>query len=201
MLDASGNAKLGDFGLARLVDHGAEPQTTQVVAGTVGYIDPEFVSSRRPSAESDMYSFGVVLLEIACGKRPAPARRSDQAASAALLASVRDMYRRNVILEAADRRLDGEFDAMQMERVLVTGLWCAHQDPLQRPSVDQAVDVLRSEDAQLPALGTMGGSDEDISALEGQAYGDLSTENSAYLDVSNETAYLTTEYSDNRLQM
>jgi serine/threonine protein kinase len=192
MLDAFGNAKLGDFGLARLVDHGAEPQTTQVVAGTVGYIDPEFVSSRRPSTESDVYSFGVVLLEIACGRRPASVRRPGQAASAALLASVRDMYRRNVIIDAADRRLECEFDEMQMERLLVTGLWCAHQDPLQRPSVDQAVDVLRSEDPQLPALGAMGGSDEDISALEGQAYGDLSAENSAYLDASNETAYLTT---------
>jgi serine/threonine protein kinase len=155
MLDASGNAKLGDFGLARLVDHGVEPQTTQVVAGTVGYIDPEFVSSRRPSAESDVYSFGVVLLEIACGRRPTTSRRSDQAASAALLAWVRDMYRRN-FLQAADWRLDGEFDRMRMERLLVTGLWCAHQDPVQRPSVAQALDVLRSEDAELPVLVTIG---------------------------------------------
>ncbi|XP_071676286.1 L-type lectin-domain containing receptor kinase IX.1 isoform X2 [Lolium perenne] len=200
MLDASGNAKLGDFGLARLVDHGAEPQTTQVVAGTVGYIDPEFVSSRRPSAESDVYSFGVVLLEIACGRRPTTSRRSDQAASAALLASVRDMYRRNVILEAADRRLDGEFDRMQMERLLVTGLWCAHHYPVQRPSVAQALDVLRSEGAELPVLVTMGDSGE-ILALEGQAYGDLSDESSAYLDESDETAYLTTEDSTYLLQM
>ncbi|KAM0825250.1 hypothetical protein ACQ4PT_069671 [Festuca glaucescens] len=200
MLDASGNAKLGDFGLARLVNHGAEPQTTQVVAGTVGYIDPEFVSSRRPSAESDVYSFGVVLLEIACGRRPTPSRRSDQAASAALLASARDMYRRNVILEAADRRLDGEFDGMQMERLLVTGLWCAHQDPVQRPSVVQAVDVLRSEDAELPVLGTMRGFGE-IRALEGQAYSDLSAESSAYFDESDETRYLTTEDSAYLLQM
>nr|XP_051186883.1 L-type lectin-domain containing receptor kinase IX.1-like isoform X3 [Lolium perenne]XP_051186884.1 L-type lectin-domain containing receptor kinase IX.1-like isoform X3 [Lolium perenne]XP_051186886.1 L-type lectin-domain containing receptor kinase IX.1-like isoform X3 [Lolium perenne] len=200
MLDASGNAKLGDFGLARLVNHGAEPQTTQVVAGTVGYIDPEFVSSRRPSAESDVYSFGVVLLEIACGRRPTTSRRSDQAASAALLASVRDMYRRNVILEAADRRLDGEFDRMQMERLLVTGLWCAHHYPVQRPSVAQALDVLRSEGAELPVLVTMGDSGE-ILALEGQAYGDLSDESSAYLDESDETAYLTTEDSTYLLQM
>ncbi|KAF7067220.1 hypothetical protein CFC21_073135 [Triticum aestivum] len=70
MLDASGNAKLGDFGLARLIDHGAEPRTTQAVAGTVGYIDPELVNCQRPGTASDVYSFGVVLLEIACGRRP-----------------------------------------------------------------------------------------------------------------------------------
>uniref|UniRef100_A0ACD5YAB3 Uncharacterized protein n=1 Tax=Avena sativa TaxID=4498 RepID=A0ACD5YAB3_AVESA len=193
MLDASGNAKLGDFGLARLVDHGAEPRTTQVVAGTVGYIDPEFVRSRRPSAESDVYSFGVVLLEIACGRRPTPSRRPDQAASATLLASVRDMYRRNVILEATDGRLDGEFDRMQMERLLVTGLWCAQHDPVQRPSIAQAVDVLRSKDAELPVVQTMDGSDEEIRALEGQAYGDMCAQSSVYLDASTETEYLTTE--------
>uniref|UniRef100_A0ACD5YH68 Uncharacterized protein n=1 Tax=Avena sativa TaxID=4498 RepID=A0ACD5YH68_AVESA len=193
MLDASGNAKLGDFGLARLVDHGAEPRMTQVVAGTVGYIDPEFVSSRRPSAESDVYSFGVVLLEIACGRRPTSSRRPDQAASATLLASVRDMYRRNVILDAADQRLDGEFDRVQMERLLVMGLWCAHHDPVQRPSIAQAVDVLRSEDAELPVVQMMDGSDEEIRALEGQAYGDLSAQSSVYLDASTETGYLTIE--------
>lgn len=187
MLDASRNAKLGDFGLARLVDHGAEPQTTQVVAGTVGYIDPEFVNSRRPSAESDVYSFGVVLLEIACGRRPT-SRGSGQA-SAALLASVREMYHRNLILDAADRRLDGEFDRLQMERLLVTGLWCAHHDPMRRPSVTQAIDVLRCEDAKLPVLEALRGSgDGEIHSLQGQAYGDLSAEDSAYL---HETAYHT----------
>ncbi|VAI76080.1 unnamed protein product [Triticum turgidum subsp. durum] len=187
MLDASRNVKLGDFGLARLVDHGAEPQTTQVVAGTVGYIDPEFVNDRRPSAESDVYSFGVVLLEIACGRRPAS--RGPGHASAALLASVREMYCRNQILDAADRRLDGDFDGLQMERLLVTGLWCMHHDPVRRPSVTQAVDVLRSEDARLPVLEAVRGSGE-IHFLEGQAYGDLPAEDSAYLHESTETAYL-----------
>ena len=44
MLDVSYNAKLGDFGLARLVEHGEEPRTTQVIAGTPGYVDPEFIA-------------------------------------------------------------------------------------------------------------------------------------------------------------
>ena len=80
LLDASRNAKLGDFGLARLVDHGAGSRTTQVVAGTPGYIDPELVSSQRPCLQSDIFSFGVVLLEIACGRRPmvTVARRGEE---------------------------------------------------------------------------------------------------------------------------
>ncbi|XP_037482406.1 probable kinase CHARK [Triticum dicoccoides] len=190
MLDASRDAKLGDFGLARLVDHGAEPRTTQFVAGTLGYIDPEFLGSGKPSADSDVYSFGVVLLEIACGQRPT-SRRPDQP-SAALLASVRGMYHRNRIVDAADRKLNGEFDRLQMERLLVTGLWCAHHDPLQRPSVAEAMDVLRSANAKLPVLAEMSGAGE-VRSLEAQAYGDVSAESSAYL--TTESASLMTDDS------
>ncbi|KAL6599347.1 hypothetical protein ACP70R_045841 [Stipagrostis hirtigluma subsp. patula] len=148
MLDFACNAKLGDFGLARLVDHGTESLTTQVVAGTLGYIDPEFMNNRRPSTESDVYSFGILLLEIACGRRPTSAQSSG---APALLNWVRDMHSRNSILEAADPSLDGEFDERQMSRVLMAGLWCTHRDPSRRPSITQAMDVLRREDAELHA--------------------------------------------------
>jgi len=69
MLDASFNAKLGDFGLARLIDHGRGSHTT-VLAGTIGYMDPECMVTGNTSIQSDVYSFGVVVLEITCG-RPA----------------------------------------------------------------------------------------------------------------------------------
>ena len=68
MLDSSYNAKLGDFRLARLGDHGTGPQTTDLVKGTMGYIDPEFVNTHHRSTESDINSFGVVLLEIVSGQ-------------------------------------------------------------------------------------------------------------------------------------
>lgn len=73
MLDSNFNAKLGDFGLARLVDHGLGSQTT-VLAGTMGYLAPECVADGRASKESDVYSFGVVALEISCGRRPVEAK-------------------------------------------------------------------------------------------------------------------------------
>ena len=69
MLDSNFNAKLGDFGLARLVDHASALRTTDL-AGTKGYIDPECVITRRASKESDIYSFGIVALELACGRKP-----------------------------------------------------------------------------------------------------------------------------------
>ncbi|KAJ0801346.1 putative protein kinase RLK-Pelle-L-LEC family [Helianthus annuus] len=68
MLDSNFNAKLGDFGLAKLVDHEKGSQTT-MLAGTMGYMAPECVVTGRAKKESDVYGFGVLTLEIACGRK------------------------------------------------------------------------------------------------------------------------------------
>ncbi|XP_037437684.1 cysteine-rich receptor-like protein kinase 25 [Triticum dicoccoides] len=151
MLDASFNAKLGDFGLARFIRDGRGSLTTGA-AGTLGYMDPKCVFAGTAIVESDIYSFGVVLLEIACGRAPAVAvDDDDDGAVIHLLQWVRESYGRGAILEAADARLDGKFDEKEMERVMVVGLWCGHPDPSLRPSIRQAVSVLRLE-APLPSL-------------------------------------------------
>ncbi|WVZ61742.1 hypothetical protein U9M48_011566 [Paspalum notatum var. saurae] len=148
MLDSSYNTKLGDFGLARIGDHGAGPQTTDLVKGTMGYIDPEFVNTHRRSTESDIYSFGIVLLEIVSG-RP-PVTRLDP--SFTLLGWVESLCRQGAILDAADARLRGDAGAdgeRQMERALVVGLWCAQRHPAERPSIAEALQALQSEDGKL----------------------------------------------------
>lgn len=153
MLDASYNAKLGDFGLARLVDHARGTRTT-VLAGTLGYMDPECVIIGKACVESDVYSFGVVLLEVACGRKPAVVLPDDDDDSAVIhLAQLvwDQYYGQGRLLDAADPRLNGEFDEQEMERVLVVGLWCAHPDRAMRASIRQAVSVLRHE-APLPRL-------------------------------------------------
>uniref|UniRef100_A0ACD5ZIV6 Uncharacterized protein n=1 Tax=Avena sativa TaxID=4498 RepID=A0ACD5ZIV6_AVESA len=150
MLDGSFNAKLGDFGLARFVCDGRASLTTDA-AGTLGYMDPKCVFSGTASMESDVYSFGVVLLEIACCRRPAVAREDDEGSFIHLVQWVWESYAEGTILEAADARLDGKFDEQEMERVMVVGLWCGQPDPGLRPSIRQAVSVLRLE-APLPSL-------------------------------------------------
>jgi serine/threonine protein kinase len=153
MLDASFTAKLGDFGLARLVDHERQSHTT-ALAGTMGYMDPECMFSGSANTSSDVYSFGVVVLEVATGRRPIVALQDteEEYATVHLVQWVWERYGQGRILDAADARLDREqLDGEEMERVMVTALWCAHPDRTLRPSIRQAVNVLRLE-APLPCL-------------------------------------------------
>ncbi|VAI69742.1 hypothetical protein VPH35_120774 [Triticum aestivum] len=126
-----------------------------VHAGTMGYMDPECMITGKANAESDVYSFGVVLLEIACGRRPVVVvhqEEEDDDEDAVHLAQwVWSSYGRGKILDAADTRIGGEFDAREMECMLIVGLWCAQLDLKLRPSIRQALNVLRFE-APLPPL-------------------------------------------------
>nr|CAN64986.1 hypothetical protein VITISV_035640 [Vitis vinifera] len=148
MLDSDFNAKLGDFGLARLVDHGKGSQTT-VLSGTMGYMAPECFVTGKASKESDVYSFGIVALEICCGRRAVEAKVEEN--QIRLVEWVWDLYGVGKLLEAADPRLSADYDEQQMERLMIVGLWCAHPDCNARPSMRQAISVLNSE-ALLPLL-------------------------------------------------
>ncbi|XP_059445106.1 L-type lectin-domain containing receptor kinase IX.1-like [Corylus avellana] len=148
MLDSNFNVKLGDFGLARLVDHVKGSQTT-VLAGTMGYMAPECVTTGNASKESDVYSFGIVALEIACGRKPInPNAPQDQVV---MVEWVWELYGIGKVLEAVDPRLGGDFDEQQMERLMIVGLWCAHPDRNLRPSIRETIHVLNFE-APLPIL-------------------------------------------------
>ncbi|CAL8151026.1 unnamed protein product [Prunus armeniaca] len=148
MLDSNFNAKLGDFGLARLVDHGKQSQTT-IVAGTRGYMALEYVTTGKASKESDIYSFGVVALEIACGRKPIDL--SLESGQIEMVEWVWELYGEGTLIQAADPKLCGHFDEKQMECLMIVGLWCAHPDYKFRPSIQQAIQVLKFE-VPLPIL-------------------------------------------------
>ncbi|KAL8541738.1 hypothetical protein ACS0TY_002845 [Phlomoides rotata] len=149
MLDSNFNAKLGDFGLARLVDHEDGSKTT-VMAGTLGYMAPECMSTGKASKESDVYSFGIVALEIACGRRPIDLGAPEN--QVRMLEWVWELYGRGVHLEAADPKLGRGYNEEEMVRLMVVGLWCAHPDHTLRPSIRQAIHVLSFEAHELPLL-------------------------------------------------
>ncbi|XP_016703971.2 L-type lectin-domain containing receptor kinase IX.1 [Gossypium hirsutum] len=148
LLDSDFNAKLGDFGLARLVDHSKGSQTT-VLAGTMGYLAPECHIAGKASKQSDVYSFGVVSLELACGRKPIEPKAREGKVN--LVEWVWDLYGRTELLEACDTRLNGVFTVREMEQLMILGLWCAHPDENSRPSIRQAIHALNFE-APVPVL-------------------------------------------------
>uniref|UniRef100_A0A9I9DQD2 Protein kinase domain-containing protein n=1 Tax=Cucumis melo TaxID=3656 RepID=A0A9I9DQD2_CUCME len=107
MLDSNFNVKLGDFGLARLMDHELGAQTTRLV-GTLGYLAPEYINTGRASKESDVFSFGVVALEIATGRvsRTSMEKESHKG----LVDWVWDLYGSGQLLKGVDAKLQSNFD-------------------------------------------------------------------------------------------
>ncbi|KAK3420201.1 hypothetical protein EUGRSUZ_G01009 [Eucalyptus grandis] len=148
LLDVQFEAKLGDFGLARIVDRNKGSQTT-LLAGTMGYLAPECVYTGKTSKESDVYSFGVVLLEIACGRRAIEPRASQ--GQIQLVEWVWELYGIGKLFDAADLKLGENFDSRQMEYLMIVGLWCTHPDPKERPPISKAITCLNF-DASPPIL-------------------------------------------------
>ncbi|XP_073104937.1 L-type lectin-domain containing receptor kinase VIII.1 [Elaeis guineensis] len=157
MLDEGYHARLGDFGLARQVEHDKSPDAT-VTAGTMGYLAPEYLLTGRATEKTDVFSFGALVLEVACGRRPIDGDGNPAAAAAAcsstrwcsnLVEWVWGLHGEGRILEAADRRLEGEFDEVEMRGVLLVGLACSSPDPGLRPGMRSVVQML-SGDADPP---------------------------------------------------
>ncbi|XP_006664061.1 L-type lectin-domain containing receptor kinase SIT2-like [Oryza brachyantha] len=139
LLDEHMNGCLGDFGLARLYDHGTDAQTTHVV-GTMGYLAPELVSTGKATPLTDVFAFGVFLLEVACGRRPI--ERGEHGSRLVLVDWVLEHHRSGSILEAADPRLAGRFDIEEITLVLKLGLLCSHPLPNARPIMRKVMQYL-----------------------------------------------------------
>ncbi|GAA0145047.1 hypothetical protein LIER_05331 [Lithospermum erythrorhizon] len=152
MLDEGFNARLGDFGLARQVEHDKSPDAT-VAAGTMGYLAPEYLLTGRATEKTDVFSYGAVVLEVASGRRPIEKETEvgKVGVSSNLVEWVWGLHRDRNVMIAADPKLQGQFDEAEMRRVLLVGLACSHPDPLARPSMRSVVHMLVGE-AEVPIV-------------------------------------------------
>ncbi|KAH6797707.1 Concanavalin A-like lectin protein kinase family protein [Perilla frutescens var. hirtella] len=148
MLDDGFNARLGDFGLARQIEHDKSPDAT-VAAGTMGYLAPEYLITGRATDKTDVFSYGAVALEVATGRRPI--EKEFEGVSSNLVEWVWSLYREGRLMAAVDPRLRKEYDEDVMSRVLMVGLACSHPDPMVRPSARGVVQMLVG-DAEVPIV-------------------------------------------------
>lgn len=143
LLDKDMNARLGDFGLATMHHHEQIGQTSQVI-GTVGFMAPELVHTGRASTQSDVFSFGMLVLEVVCGRRP------NEENKPTLVVWLMRLMERGEECSGIDERLKGRSECEckidEVKRVLHLGLLCTHPDPHVRPSMRQVVKVLEGED-------------------------------------------------------
>ncbi|OIV98624.1 hypothetical protein TanjilG_12747 [Lupinus angustifolius] len=146
LLDFELNGRLGDFGLARLYEHGANPSTTRVV-GTLGYLAPELPRTGRATTGSDVFAFGALLLEVACGRRPIEPKALQE--ELVLVDLIWERYKEGRILDVVDPKLHGNFDENEVLVVIKLGMICSNDDPNVRPSMRQVMRYLDGE-VELP---------------------------------------------------
>ncbi|XP_044954344.1 L-type lectin-domain containing receptor kinase SIT2-like [Hordeum vulgare subsp. vulgare] len=148
LLDAGMNGRLGDFGLAMLYDHTADPETSHVV-GTIGYLAPEIGRTSKATILTDVFAFGIFVLEVICGKKPI---MQDSKDDQLMLADwVVGHWSRGSLVEAVDTRLQGEYDDDEACVVLKVGLLCSHPFPEARPAMRQVLQYLNG-DMPVPEL-------------------------------------------------
>ncbi|KAG8374446.1 hypothetical protein BUALT_Bualt11G0132700 [Buddleja alternifolia] len=142
LIDRDMNAKLGDFGLARLCDHGNIAHTTNVV-GTIGYIAPELVRTGKASTGTDVFAYGILLLEVACGRGPVVYEKDR---NVILVDWVVECLKMGNILDAVDEKLNSSYVVEEMELVLGLGLICSHPKAEARPSMKQVMKYLNGDE-------------------------------------------------------
>ncbi|KAF9590009.1 hypothetical protein IFM89_030159 [Coptis chinensis] len=117
--------------------HGLAASTTRDV-GTAGYMAPEIVWSRRASTLTDVFGFGVLILEVLCGRRPIEDGKPP------LVDCIWGLMEKGELVNAVDERLKakGGFDNDEVESLFHLGLLCAYPDPRIRPTMRQLLKVL-----------------------------------------------------------
>ncbi|XP_020080795.1 cysteine-rich receptor-like protein kinase 10 isoform X3 [Ananas comosus] len=149
LLDAFMTPKISDFGLAKLFDIDTSEGNTSRIAGTYGYMAPEYVIHGHFSTKSDVFSYGVLLLEIVTGRRNA--RSQETIHSEDVLSYVWKHWTEGTAHEVLDPSLGGQCRLQDVLRCIHIGLLCVQDDPSNRPSMTSVVLMLSSLSFTLPA--------------------------------------------------
>ncbi|CAA2966927.1 probable serine threonine- kinase Cx32, chloroplastic [Olea europaea subsp. europaea] len=149
LLDGNYNAKISDFGLAKLGPTGGNSHVTTRVMGTYGYAAPEYIATGHLYVQSDVYGFGVVLLEMMTGLRAFDTKRPN--GKQKLTDWVKPILsQRRKLKTIMDARIDGQYSSKVLSQVSQLALRCLEDDPRKRPSMKEVVELLEQIEVTKP---------------------------------------------------
>ncbi|BAT86038.1 hypothetical protein VIGAN_04365100 [Vigna angularis var. angularis] len=140
LLDSNYNAKLSDFGLAKNGPEGDKSHVSTRVMGTFGYAAPEYIATGHLTKRSDIYSFGVVLLELMSGKRALDSNRPNGEHNLVEWAKPL-LINKHKISQVMDARIEGQYSKREAKRIAHLAIQCLSTDQKLRPNIG---DVVRS---------------------------------------------------------
>ncbi|XP_019159507.1 PREDICTED: probable receptor-like protein kinase At2g42960 [Ipomoea nil] len=143
LIDSDFNSKVSDFGLAKLLDSGESHITTRVM-GTFGYVAPEYANTGLLNEKSDIYSFGVLLLEAITGRDPVDYSRPANEVNLVEWLKMMVGYRRAD--EVVDPNLEAKPSTRSLKRALLVALRCVDPDSEKRPKMSQVVRMLEADE-------------------------------------------------------
>ncbi|XP_073305412.1 LRR receptor-like serine/threonine-protein kinase FEI 1 [Primulina huaijiensis] len=141
LLDGNFGARVSDFGLAKLLEDD-ESHITTIVAGTFGYLAPEYMQSGRATEKTDVYSFGVLVLEILSGKRPTDASFIEKGLN--IVGWLNYLVSENRQQEIVDPHSEG-VQIESLDAILSIAIQCVSSIPEDRPTMHKVVQILESE--------------------------------------------------------
>ncbi|KAJ7519024.1 hypothetical protein O6H91_20G019800 [Diphasiastrum complanatum] len=154
LLDHHWNAKISDFGLAKLLGAGKSHVTTRVM-GTFGYVAPEYANTGMLNEKSDVYSFGVLLMEIITGRDPVDYCRP--VGQVNLVDWFKYMVASQHTEEVVDHQLADKPSDLELKRTMLVALRCVDMNSVNRPTMGHVVHMLEVEQSPfLKAGGTIG---------------------------------------------
>ncbi|XP_058179551.1 LRR receptor kinase SERK2-like isoform X3 [Rhododendron vialii] len=144
LLDEDFEAVVGDFGLAKLVDVRRTNVTTQV-RGTMGHIAPEYLSTGKSSERTDVFGYGIMLLELVTGQRAIDFSRLEEEDDVLLLDHVKKLEREKRLDDIVDRNLNKHYNIQEVEMMIQVALLCTQSSPEDRPLMSEVVRMLEGE--------------------------------------------------------
>ncbi|XP_027364924.1 cysteine-rich receptor-like protein kinase 25 [Abrus precatorius] len=150
LLDENMNPKISDFGMARIVEIDQDRGTTNRIVGTFGYMSPEYAMFGQFSEKSDVFSYGVVILEIITGKRNANSYESNHI-SKGLMSYVWRNWKEQTPLSIVDANMKENYSQVEVTKCIQIGLLCVQENLNARPTMTTVVSYLNNLSLDLPS--------------------------------------------------